>query len=284
MWADSQAADFVSTAANQFLIRASGGVGIGTTTPSAAALDVSSGDVRIDNHDLFLTTTSTTNNGSGLGYRTRLPGISGDGPFLYGYNGGALGGVGPTTIALSWDYMGNVWVSNNLSTASLTVRNGVTVTGTMTADSFAGSGAGLTSAGLLQAGVLNVNAVGGVPFSTDYVKVGDLGSFAKLQAGSTIEITFDGRLTAMTMAGTGAAFELRIDDAASTVGWARAILRASQAGNDGGQTSITGIFAGLGTGSHTVNMYVQGVNGGGTGACVAGGNSSTDHVVVKEIK
>ncbi|MBC8095981.1 MAG: tail fiber domain-containing protein [Akkermansiaceae bacterium] len=33
VWADSQFADFASTAANQFLIRASGGVGIGTTTP-----------------------------------------------------------------------------------------------------------------------------------------------------------------------------------------------------------------------------------------------------------
>jgi hypothetical protein len=39
VWADSQAADFASTASNQFLIRASGGVGINTTTP-AAALDV----------------------------------------------------------------------------------------------------------------------------------------------------------------------------------------------------------------------------------------------------
>jgi hypothetical protein len=39
VWADSQAADFSSTATNQFLIRASGGVGIGTTNPGAA-LDV----------------------------------------------------------------------------------------------------------------------------------------------------------------------------------------------------------------------------------------------------
>ncbi|NOS71207.1 MAG: hypothetical protein HOP33_14905 [Verrucomicrobia bacterium] len=39
VWADWQAADFASTTANQFLIRAVGGVGIGTTTP-AAALDV----------------------------------------------------------------------------------------------------------------------------------------------------------------------------------------------------------------------------------------------------
>jgi hypothetical protein len=39
VWADSQGADFASTATNQFLIRASGGVGIGTTSPGGA-LDV----------------------------------------------------------------------------------------------------------------------------------------------------------------------------------------------------------------------------------------------------
>lgn len=39
VWADSTAADFTSTANNQFLVRASGGVGIGTASPGAA-LDV----------------------------------------------------------------------------------------------------------------------------------------------------------------------------------------------------------------------------------------------------
>src|SRR5207253_9126925 len=40
VWADSSAADFSSTAANQFLIRASGGVGIGTTAPTSFMLQV----------------------------------------------------------------------------------------------------------------------------------------------------------------------------------------------------------------------------------------------------
>ena len=39
VWADSQNVDFASTGPNQFLVRASGGVGINTTTPGAA-LDV----------------------------------------------------------------------------------------------------------------------------------------------------------------------------------------------------------------------------------------------------
>jgi len=40
VWADSTAADFASTGNNQFLIRASGGVGIGISDPIAGALDV----------------------------------------------------------------------------------------------------------------------------------------------------------------------------------------------------------------------------------------------------
>jgi hypothetical protein len=42
VWADSTDADFASTASDQFLIRASGGVGIGTTTPGSS-LEVAGG-------------------------------------------------------------------------------------------------------------------------------------------------------------------------------------------------------------------------------------------------
>lgn len=45
VWSDSQNADFASTANNQFLIRASGGVGVNTNDPSGAALNVA-GQVR----------------------------------------------------------------------------------------------------------------------------------------------------------------------------------------------------------------------------------------------
>lgn len=46
VWGDSNDADFVSTGANQFLIRAAGGVGIGTNAPTAM-LHVSGGDVTV---------------------------------------------------------------------------------------------------------------------------------------------------------------------------------------------------------------------------------------------
>ena len=45
VWADQTAADFNSTGPNQFLVRASGGVGIGTNNPGGAALNVA-GNVR----------------------------------------------------------------------------------------------------------------------------------------------------------------------------------------------------------------------------------------------
>ena len=52
-----------------------------------------------------------------------LPGINnGYGPWLAGYYGGALGGLAPNVVALSWDAGGDVSVSNNLSVGSLTVR------------------------------------------------------------------------------------------------------------------------------------------------------------------
>jgi hypothetical protein len=76
VWADSQNADFTSTEANQFLIRAAGGVGIGTTAP-AAPLHVQSGSVGVDLNsrtvlgvdragDTFIQVLTTTSNYAGV--------------------------------------------------------------------------------------------------------------------------------------------------------------------------------------------------------------------------
>jgi len=74
VWADQTAADFASTGDNQFLIRASGGVGIGTTSPGGQ-LHVQDGSV------LFAGTTGTTP-ASGAG--TRLMWIPAKGAFRAG--------------------------------------------------------------------------------------------------------------------------------------------------------------------------------------------------------
>jgi hypothetical protein len=133
VWADAQNSDFASSAPNQFLIRAAGGVGIGktnpavaldvngtvaatavgigTTTPTDSILDVR-GDTHINDFDLLLRANSDRSHG--LGYRATW-----DGPFLYGYNGGALGVGDPDTAVLSWDWLGDVTINNSLTVPSV---------------------------------------------------------------------------------------------------------------------------------------------------------------------
>jgi hypothetical protein len=156
---------------------------------------------------------------------------------------------------------------------------------------FIGDGSGLTSAGLVRTTVLNVNNCSGssVSYSTAYTKVADIGTFTKLLANSTIEITFNGRIyvSAMSFGSSGAIFELRVDGTTTSNGRARASYRYSEAGNTAGvQTSITGIFTGLAAATHTVSMWIQasGAGASGTGAQLDPGCWSTDHVVVKELK
>lgn len=109
VWGDSTNADFASTANNQFLIRATGGVGINTNTPNAA-LSVS-GTVRLNRNDLYLREGTDTNHGLGYyGAGKTFASVPVDGPVLYGYSGGALGTVqsGVQHIALIWTPAGTV--------------------------------------------------------------------------------------------------------------------------------------------------------------------------------
>jgi hypothetical protein len=112
--------EFFTDFDNRMTIAQGGNVGIHTTTPSET-LEIN-GTSRLDDNDMYLRTGTDRNHG--LGYRASIEGIATDGPFLYGWNGGALGTGNPDSISLKWDYTGSVWVSNNLSTASLTIRGG----------------------------------------------------------------------------------------------------------------------------------------------------------------
>ena len=161
VWADSTALTnwtymptFSSSSSNQFLIRATGGVGInttnpqaalhvvgtiqadtfvstgsqpaifgsvgiGTATPTDALLDVE-GNMRLNDYDLFLR--GGTDRNHGLGYRLNAGGSLVGGPFLYGWEGGALGTSDPDAVALKWDWNGSVWVSNILSASIMIGR------------------------------------------------------------------------------------------------------------------------------------------------------------------
>ena len=197
--------------------------------------------------------------------------FSGNGAGLTNLNAGALANGTVPGARLSGTYS-NAVVFNNAS------------------NSFNGNGSGLTNAGLVRTTVLDVNCSGsGVSYSSAYTKVANIGSFTKLLANSTIEVTFNGRtyVSGMSFGSGGAVFELRVDDAATSNGRARASYIYSEAGNTSGvQTSITGIFTGLAASTHSVSVWIQAkeVGGSGTGAQLNPLCFPTDYVVVKELK
>ena len=108
VWADSSAnADFASTAADQFLIRAAGGVGIGTESP-AEQLDVA-GTVRMTGFKLPTGAASgyvLTSDASGLGTWQAAPG------------GGANGWVDDGTVVRLETSMDNVGIGTDSPNAA----------------------------------------------------------------------------------------------------------------------------------------------------------------------
>jgi len=118
VWADSTATDYLSTANDQFSVRAGGGIRLDG--------NVWLGEV----HDLRLRNFGDIYHG--IGFRWQLNGDpSGsvvNGPFIYGWSGGALGTSYPADhAALTWTDGGDVSVTRNLSTATLTIRGGADV-------------------------------------------------------------------------------------------------------------------------------------------------------------
>ena len=111
VWADSQDADFTSTAANQFLIRAAGNVGINKNNP-ATALDVAG------------TVTATSYNGSGAG----LAGVAKLGANAFTGNQTVSGTVTATNfVGGGVDLTGVAKLSTNTFTGTQRVRDSVFV-------------------------------------------------------------------------------------------------------------------------------------------------------------
>jgi hypothetical protein len=143
--------------------------------------------------------------------------------------------------------------------------------------------ADIQNKGLIDVTVLTVSCAGNVSFPQNaFVRLSDIGTFTKVLSGSIIEVQFNGTVYASSMNGSGAVYELRVDDQPSSEGWARIALKQDNMGNETTGT-MTGIFSGLSTGSHTVSIWVIGANGPGTGAYVDPGCWDSTHVIVKEL-
>jgi hypothetical protein len=123
-----------------------------------------------------------------------------------------------------------------------------------------------------------------VDFTAGFVKLKDVDTFFVGTAGATAIITAHGRFGIETLAtGSGAVFEIRVDDQAPVLGYARPSVRSNEVGLDPAvQNSATGVFGNLGVGTHMVSIWVRGGDSGsGTRAMIDPGCWSSDHLVVE---
>ncbi|MCP4902389.1 MAG: hypothetical protein GY906_35935 [bacterium] len=122
-------------------------------------------------------------------------------------------------------------------------------------------------------------------FTPTFIKLKDLGTFMVHQPGSTVIAKVHGRFGISTLAsGTGALFELRLDDAGPSLGYARPSVRQTEIGlSPAVPDSATGVFTNIAAGNHQLSIWVRGAGGGsGTGAMIDPGCWSTDNVVVEQ--
>ena len=112
VWADSSSSTpYASTGPNEFLVRAGGGLYF-------------DGNVRIDGNALLLEPNPAPLPTTGwiMTMVGCLESTTTAAHFLPVIMAGRWVGLRPIRSALSWDSSGDVWVNNNLSTGSLTVR------------------------------------------------------------------------------------------------------------------------------------------------------------------
>ena len=122
-------------------------------------------------------------------------------------------------------------------------------------------------------------------FTGTFQKIGNIGTVSKVDPGSILEVSYYGRVSVENVTTTGAYFEMRVDDVATTNGRANLHVKNSEIGTSGISAFFTAVFSGLSAGNHTISMWVR-AQGTGTGtyASYNPGCWLGDYVIVREVK
>jgi hypothetical protein len=124
-----------------------------------------------------------------------------------------------------------------------------------------------------------------INFTGTFQRIGNIGTVFKVDPGSRLEVSYYGRVSVEDVTTTGAYFEMRVDDVATTNGRANIHVKKNETGPYGVPAFFTAVFSGLSAGNHTISMWVR-AQGTGTGtyASYNPGCWLGDYMIVREIK
>ena len=132
---------------------------------------------------------------------------------------------------------------------------------------------------------LNANCQSVSNFDNVYKKISNIGTVSKVDPDSKLEVSFYGRVYVEAITSSGAYFEIRVNDAATTNGRANIHLKLAEAGLNGIPATFTTVFSDLGVGNHTISIWVRATfTGTGLWAGYNPGCWSGDYIIVREIK
>lgn len=122
--------------------------------------------------------------------------------------------------------------------------------------------------------------------TTTWQKIADMGTATKVYSDTWFDVTFQSTLYVdIFLTGTTAAeFELRVDDVATTIGNATALVKDPKKFVP---ISINGVFKNLSSGTHSINLWVRASNGNATDAYYDPGcfnSAGINNVLIKEYR
>lgn len=130
--------------------------------------------------------------------------------------------------------------------------------------------------------LLAVPNVGLTGFSSNFTKIGNIGTFTVQNGSSLVEVTHQGRLLVSSfVTATGVIFELRVDDLSPLENSGMAMIRSNETGVYIPST-FSGYWKDLTPGEHTVSLWVRTAQPGSANAVMNPGGWLSNDVIVKE--